>query len=159
MARGSARLKVLPGPAAVDSVPPLACKRPLCGREVEQPSGRSRPREFCSDDCRVRYQRERDLARSALMEARRVAAQYEVDVPTSVRADPARPRTSARRPAEPVPSASYLALSLIAQALESTRTELNDGVLLTADAVVSRLMEAKLAGDRLLRSEPLVRGR
>src|SRR5690349_17337958 len=99
--RGSARLKVLPGPGPADIAPPLACKRPLCGREVEQPSGRSRPREFCTDACRVRYQRERDLARGALLEARRVAAQYEVDVPTSLGPDPARPRTSARSPAEP----------------------------------------------------------
>jgi hypothetical protein len=156
--RGSARLKVLPGPGPADSAPPLACKRPLCGQEVEQPSGRSRPREFCTDACRIRYQRERDLARTALLEARRVAAQYEVDLPTSLRSDPVRPQTSARSPAGPALSASYQALSLIAQVLESIRTDLDDGVLLTVEAVVSRLVEAKLAGDRLLRSEALVRG-
>ena len=158
MTRGSAKLRVLPGPGPADiAPPPLACKRPLCGQEVEQPPGRSRPREFCEDTCRVLYKRERGLARAALLEARRVAAQYEVDVPTGLGADPDRSRTPAHGSASPVLSASYLALSLIAQALESTRLDLNDGVPLTAEAVVSRLMEAKLAGDRLLRSEELAR--
>lgn len=155
MTRGSAKLKVLPGPGRAESAPALACKRPLCGREVEQPSGRSRPREFCSAGCRVLYQRERDLARAALLEARRVAAQYEVDLPTSPRPDPVRPQASAPSPAGPALSASYQALSLIAQVMESIRSDLDDGVRLTVEAVVSRLMEAKLAGDRLLRSEAL----
>lgn len=158
MAGSSAKLKVLPDPGLADSAPPLACKRPLCGRGVQQPSGRSRPREFCSATCRVRYQRERDLAKTALLEARRIAAQYEVDVPTSLKPGPVRPQTSAPSPAVPALSASYQALSLIAQVLESIRTDLDDGVRLTVETVVSRLMEAKLVGDRLLRSEALVRG-
>ena len=158
MTRSRAKLKVLPDPGPANSAPPLACKRPLCGREVEQPSGPSRPREFCSAPCRVRYQRERDLAKAALLEARRVAAQYELDVSTSLKPDPVRPQTSAPSPTGPALSASYQALSLIAQVLESIRTDLDDGVRLTVEAVVSRLMEAKLAGDRLLRSEALIRG-
>jgi hypothetical protein len=144
VARGSARLKVLPGPSPADDAPPLACKRPLCGRAVEQPSGRSRPREFCSDACRVRYQRERDLARAALSDAQRVAAQYGAGAPPGPRTNPSTLESEF--------SASYQALSLIAQALESARNDLDDGVPLTAEVLLSTLTRAKLAGDRLLRS-------
>jgi hypothetical protein len=156
--RSGTRLRVLPGTTSVDSAPPLACKRPLCGREVEQHPGRSRPREFCTDACRVRYQRERDLARAALLDAQRIAAQYDVDVSAGRRPDRAPPPVSADSSVGPMPSESYLALSLIAQALESIRADVDDGMPLTIEAVVSRLTDAKLAGDRLMRSEAAVRG-
>lgn len=152
MTRGSAKLKILPGPSQVDGTLALACKRPLCGRAVQQPSGRSRPREFCSDPCRIRYQRERDLARAALLDAQRVAAQYEVGAKPSPRAKSRLHQTSDPNALDPELSTSFQALSLIAQVLESVRNDLDDGVPLTAETVLSRLIRAKLAGDRLMRS-------
>jgi hypothetical protein len=153
VARGTPRLKVLPSSGLAGHAPPLACKRPLCGRTVEQPLGRSRPREFCTDACRVRYQRERGLARAALVDAQRVAAQYEVAAPASPGTGSGQHRISEPRAPDPELSASYQALSLIAQVLESVRNDLDDGVLLTVETVLSRLTKAKLAGDRLLRFE------
>jgi hypothetical protein len=78
------------------------------------------------------------------MPAQRVAAQYGVGAPLG-------PRTN-QSPLESEFSASYQALALIAQVLESARNDLDDGVPMTAEALLSMLTRAKLAGDRLLRS-------
>jgi len=45
----------------------------------------------------------------------------------------------------------YLALSLIAQALESIRVDLRDGIPLDLEGVLARITTAKEQGDRLLR--------
>ena len=59
---------------------PLArvCKRPSCGNQVPQANGRSRPALFCGDSCRAGYTRERAAARAQLLEAQRLADQYEI---------------------------------------------------------------------------------
>lgn len=129
-----------------------ACKRPRCGNEIDPPAGRSRPREFCSDECRNRYQRERDLARNVLLEARRLALQYEIDETATAEpstygaGSPDRPSSSTGS------SSSHLALSLVAQALESIRVDLQDGVTLDLEGVLARMTRAKEDGDRLLRT-------
>jgi hypothetical protein len=130
-----------------------ACKRPRCGNEIDPPAGRSRPREFCSDTCRHLYQRERDQARNNLLEARRLAAQYEVDDTAAAGGSP-RQRTPAGPPAVPgglpAAAASYLALALVAQALESIRADLRGGTPVGPDEVLARVTRAKEEGDRLL---------
>ena len=129
-----------------------ACKRPQCGNEIDPPAGRSRPREFCGDQCRSLYQRERDQARNVLLEARRLALQYEVDEPT-ITQPPAHGAGSPERPPISTGTApSHLALSLIAQTLESIRVDLRDGVPLDLEEVLARITEAKEEGDRLLRT-------
>lgn len=129
-----------------------ACKRPRCGNEIDPPPGRSRPREFCSDECRNLYQRERDQARNVLLEARRLALQYEID--EMVTAEPSDHGSGVpdRPPDSTVPSSSHLALSLVAQALESIRVDLRDGVALDLEGVLARMTRAKEDGDRLLRA-------
>jgi predicted nucleic acid-binding Zn ribbon protein len=129
-----------------------ACKRPRCGNEIDPPAGRSRPREFCSDECRNLYQRERDQARNVLLEARRLAFQYEID--ETATGEPSTHGTgSPERPSSsPGPSPSHLALSLVAQALESIRVDLQDGVTLDPEGVLARITRAKEDGDRLLRT-------
>lgn len=128
-----------------------ACKRPRCGNEIDPPVGRSRPREFCSDECRTLYQRERDQARNVLLEARRLALQYDID--ETVTAEPSTHGTgSPEGPSSSTgPSPSHLALSLVAQALESIRLDLQDGVTLDLEGVLARMTRAKEDGDRLLR--------
>lgn len=101
-----------------------ACRRPLCGNEIDPPSGRSRPREFCDDACRDLYQRERAQARTTLLEAQRLARQYEID--DDHRPQPVPPRS--RPDPSQTPPASYLALALIAQALESIHIDIQDGL-------------------------------
>lgn len=129
-----------------------ACKRPRCGNEIDPPAGRSRPREFCSDVCRNLYQRERDQARNVLMEARRLALQYEIDE-TAVAGSSAHGTDSPERLVSSTgPSPSHLALSLVAQALESIRVDLQDGVTLDPEGVLARMTRAKEDGDRLLRT-------
>jgi hypothetical protein len=152
MPERSAAVRLLPTRQPGPGTLRRACKRPLCGNEVDQPSGRSRPREFCSDGCRTLYQRERSQAKAMLMEAWRVATQYDIEdaTPTdaplpSVGSHDQLPRTSS-------PSPSHLALSLIAQALEEIRVDLRDGVPLNLAAVLDRLTRAKEEGDRLVRN-------
>ena len=132
-----------------------ACKRPRCGNEIDQPTGRSRPREFCSGNCRNLYQRERDQARNIFLEARRLAVQYEIDDTAVAEASPQQ-RGSAERltdlPGLPVPIASYLALSLVAQALEAIRVDLQDGEPVGLEDALARISRAKEEGDRLLRA-------
>jgi predicted nucleic acid-binding Zn ribbon protein len=129
-----------------------ACKRPRCGNEIDPPVGRSRPREFCSDECRNLYQRERDQARNVLLEARRLALQYEIDETET--AEPSAHGTGLpdRPSSSKGPSSSHLALSLVAQALESIRVDLQDGVTLDLEEVLVRMTRAKEDGDRLLRT-------
>jgi hypothetical protein len=131
------------------------CKRTRCGNEIDLPAGRSRPRQFCSDACRVLYHRERDQARSALLEARRLAAEYEIDetgmtvpVPHALEL----PERPASLPSLASVGPGYLALSLIAQALESIRVDIRDGIPLDFEGVLARITAAKEAGDRLLRT-------
>src|SRR5436305_11156140 len=80
---GPRRLRALPTTQTDRDDVRRVCKRPPCGRVVVAPSGRSRPREFCSDTCRLMYQRERKKVASALIEAQRLAVQYEVDTAES----------------------------------------------------------------------------
>jgi hypothetical protein len=140
-----------PGPATLRR----ACKRPLCGNEVGLPTGRSRPREFCSDDCRNLYQRERDQARNQLLEARRLAQQYELDDVAAAEGSP-QPRGVAEQPANPhsgpVATASYLALALVAQALEGIRVDMLDGEPIGLEEALARITRAKEEGNRLLRT-------
>ena len=56
-----------------------SCKRPSCPRDVPLPVGRSRPPVFCSATCKRLYARERAEARATLLEAQRLASQYELD--------------------------------------------------------------------------------
>jgi hypothetical protein len=148
-----AAVRLLKVPQADPGALRRACKRPLCGNEIDPPVGRSRPREFCSDSCRALYQRERDQARSGLLEARRLAAQYEVD---DTAGDSPRRRKAGERPADrdglSAATASYLALALVAQALESARVDMRDGTLVAADEVLARITRAKEEGDRLLQA-------
>jgi hypothetical protein len=132
-----------------------ACKRPLCGNEVDLPDGRSRPRVFCTPDCRNLYQRERDQARSNLLEARRLALQYEIDDTDPVEVS-SQHRQQVDQPEEsgglPAARASYLALSLVAQALEEIRVDLQDGERVGLEEALARISRAKEEGDRLLRA-------
>ncbi len=48
-------------------------------------------------------------------------------------------------------TASYLALSLIAQVLESIRVDLQDGEPVGLEEALARITSAKEEGDRLLR--------
>ena len=147
-----ATLRLLPTRQPDPAVLRRACKRPRCANEIDPPAGRSRPREFCSDECRHQYQRERDQARNVLLEARRLALQYEIDETTA--AEPSPPGTSSpeQAPISTGPSPSHLALSLVAQALESIRVDLRDGVALDLEGALARLAKAKEEGDRLLRT-------
>jgi len=150
-----APLRLLPTGQDVAGELRRACKRPRCGQEVDPPDGRSRPRVFCSANCRNLYQRERDQARSNLLEARRIALQYEIDdtdlaeVSSQHRGQGDQPETSVGVPAV---TASYLALSLVAQALEEIRVDLQDGESVGLGEVVARISRAKEEGDRLLRA-------
>lgn len=152
MPEESAVLKVLPGRRRSDDNEPigLACKRPLCDREVAQPAGRSRPRKFCSDTCRRLYHRERQKAQVGLYEAQRIADQYGLTI-TPHASGTSKSAVSQRPTAGGLPNSAQLALSLIAQELETIRVDLDDGVLLTALDVYDRLADAKTLGDRLLR--------
>jgi len=125
-----------------------ACRRPFCGNEIDPPSGRSRPREFCGDACRDLYQRERAQARTTLLEAQRLARQYEIDDDHRPQPVPPRSRTD---PCQTAP-ASYLALALIAQALESIHVDIQDGLVLDLEEAMARITRAKQEGDRLLRA-------
>jgi predicted nucleic acid-binding Zn ribbon protein len=145
------RVRLLPTRQSDPGVLRRACKRPRCGNEIWPPAGRSRPREFCSDECRNLYQRERDQARNTLMEARRLALQYEIDE-TTANEPPTQGVVLAKRSSVSTgPSPSHLALSLVAQALESIRIDLRDGVTLDLEGVLDRITRAKEEGDRLLR--------
>jgi hypothetical protein len=101
------------------------------------------------------YHREREQARSALLEARRLAAEYKIDVTAVAEASPHAPKPSEHPPSLPslasVPP-GHLALSLIAQALESIRLDMRDGIPLELEEVLSRITTAKEQGDRLLRT-------
>lgn len=153
MAERQATVRLLPVPEPSVGTVRRACKRPRCGSEIGPPAGRSRPRDFCSDNCRVLYQRERDQARSNLLEARRLAAQYEID-DTAPAGDSPQQRGPAEPPASPggLPPAmaSYLAIALIAQALESIRVDIRDGEPLGIKEALARITQAKEEGDRLL---------
>ena len=110
------------------------------------------PRDFCSDNCRTLYQRERDQARNNLLEARRPAMQYEIDDTAATELSPRQrgPELSATPGSLPSPTASYLALALIAQALESIRVDMQDGEPVGVEEVLARITQAKEEGDRLL---------
>lgn len=157
MAEQRTTLRLLPTGQDVPGDLRRACKRPLCGNEIDPPDGRSRPRVFCSANCQKLYQREREQARSNLLEARRLALQYEID-PTD-NTDPVEGSSLHRgqvdQPEEsgrlPVTVASYLALSLVAQALEEIRVDLQDGESVGIDEALARISRAKEEGDRLLR--------
>jgi hypothetical protein len=155
MAERLADIKLLPVRQPSLGTLRRACKRPRCGNEIEPPAGRSRPREFCSDSCRNLYQRERDQVRNSLLEARRLAAQYEIDdiAPTAASAHQHGPVESPASP-EGVPpaAASYLALALVAQVLESIRVEMQDGQPVSVNETLARLTQAKEQGDRLLKT-------
>jgi predicted nucleic acid-binding Zn ribbon protein len=144
-------LRVLPTRQPDPAVLRRACKRPRCGNEIDRPAGRSRPREFCSDECRNLYQRERDQARNVLFEARRLALQYEIDETAAAESSLHGTGSPERVPNSTGPSPSHLALSLVAQALESIRVDLQDGVPLDLEGVLARMARAKEEGDRLLR--------
>jgi hypothetical protein len=153
VAERQATVRVLPIPQPSLGTLRRACKRPRCGNEIDPPTGRSRPRDFCSDNCRNRYQRERDQARNNLLEARRLAMQYEID-DTAAAEGSAQQRGPAEPPADPgsLPpaAASYLALALIAQALESIRLDMQDGEPVGLEEALVRITQAKQEGDRLL---------
>jgi predicted nucleic acid-binding Zn ribbon protein len=150
-----ATVRLLPARQSDPDALRRACKRPRCGNEIDPPAGRSRPREFCSDSCRNLYQREREQARNNLLEARRLAAQYEID-DTAAAEGPPRQREPAEPPQDPgglpLAAASYLALALVAQALESIRVDMQGGKPAGPDEVLARITQAKEEGDRLLRT-------
>lgn len=154
MAERQTTVRLLPTRQPGPGILRRACKRPRCGNEIDLPTGRSRPREFCSDDCRNLYQRERDQARSNLLEARRLALQYEIDDTAAAEDSPQ--RELAERPANPrdlpAATASYLALALVAQALEAIRVDLQDGEPVGVEEALARITRAKEEGDRLLRA-------
>lgn len=80
MSNERGRLRAVPsvlGDARLPT-PQRACKRPLCGNVVSPPSGRSRPPVFCSANCRRKYSSEKAAARAAFLEAKRLAAQYDI---------------------------------------------------------------------------------
>lgn len=147
MPEGSRVLKMVPMRGRADGTEPigLPCTRPLCDQEVIQPTGRSRPRKFCSDTCRRLYHRDRRKAQVGLYEAQRIAELYGLAI-TPLAADRSKLTTGTR------PSSAQMALALIAQELETIRVDLEDGVLLTALDVYDRLVDAKTQGDRLLRA-------
>lgn len=150
-----ATVTLLPIPQPGTGALRRSCKRPRCGNEIDPPAGRSRPREFCSDACRNRYHRERDQARGTLLEARRLAAEYEID--QTVTKEPAPHALELSEHPASTPSLTsvrpgHLALSLIAQALESIRVDLRDGIPLDLEGVLARITTAKEQGDRLLRT-------
>lgn len=145
-------IRLLPTRQPDSGVLRRACKRPRCGNEIDPPAGRSRPREFCSDVCRNLYQRERDQARNVLMEARRLALQYEIDETAAAESSAHGTDSPERLVSSTGPSPSHLALSLVAQALESIRVDLQDGVTLDPEGVLARMTRAKEDGDRLLRT-------
>jgi len=153
MAERLADIKLLPVRQPSLGTLHRACKRPRCSNEIDPPAGRSRPREFCSNACRTLYQRERDQARAGLLEAHRLAAQYEVDdtAEDAVAACHDGPEQSAVEAGDVPPAgASYLALALVAQVLESIRVEIQDGQPVGIDEAMDRLTRAKEQGDRLL---------
>jgi hypothetical protein len=156
VAERQATVKLLPVPQPSLGTLRRACKRPRCGNEIDPPEGRSRPRDFCSDSCRTLYQRERDQARNNLLEARRLAVQYEIDDSAAAEGSTRQGRPPAELPADPgsLPSAtaSHLALALIAQALESIRVDMQDGEPVGLEEVLARITQAKEEGDRLLRT-------
>jgi hypothetical protein len=98
------------------------------------------------------YQRERDQARNNLLEARRLAMQYEIDDTARTEASPRRrgPEFPANPGSLPSATASYLALALIAQALESIRVDMQYGEPVGVEEVLARISQAKEEGDRLL---------
>ena len=150
-----APLRLLPTGQDVAGELRRACKRPRCGQEVDPPDGRSRPRVFCSANCRNLYQRERDQAKNQLLEARRLAQQYELD-DTAAAEGSLQQRGPAEQPANPrslpAATASYLALALVAQALEGIRVDLQDGEPVGLGEALARITRAKEEGDRLLRT-------
>lgn len=149
-----ATVRLLPIPQPGTGVVRRTCKRPRCCNEIDPPAGRSRPREFCSDACRNLYHRERAQARNTLLEARRLAAEYKIDetVPEPApRGLEVSEHTSSLSSLESV-RPGHLALSLIAQALESIRVDLQDGTPLDLEGVLARITTAKEQGDRLLRT-------
>lgn len=153
MAEGQAAVRLLPiRQPGLDTLR-RACKRPRCGNEIDPPVGRSRPRDFCSDNCRTLYQRERDQARNILHEARRLAVQYEID-DTAAAEGSTQQQGPAELPANPgsLPpaTASHIALALIAQALESIRVDIQDGEPVLLEEALARITHAKEEGDRLL---------
>ncbi len=153
MAERLADIRLLPARQPSLGTLHRACKRPRCSNEIEPPAGRSRPREFCSNACRTLYQRERDQARAHLLEAHRIAAQYEVDDTAGVAAaapEDQPQQTAADAGDMPPATASYLALALVAQTLESIRVEMQDGRPVGTDEAMDRLTRAKEQGDRLL---------
>jgi hypothetical protein len=153
MAERLADIRLLPARQPSLGTLHRACKRPRCSNEIEPPEGRSRPREFCSNACRTLYQRERDQARAHLLEAHRIAAQYEVDdtaADTAAAAHDRPPQASADAGDMPPATASYLALALVAQTLESLKVEIQDGLQVGIDEALDRLTRAKEQGDRLM---------
>ena len=150
-----ATVTLLPIPQPGTGALRRSCKRPRCSNEIDPPAGRSRPREFCNDACRNLYHRERDQARSTLLEARRLAAEYKIDE-TAIKELAPHALEPSEHPASTPSLASvrpgYLALSLIAQALESIRVDLRDGIPLDLEGVLARITTAKEQGDRLLRT-------
>lgn len=167
MQQGTRALRALPTSRTDSEDVPRACKRPLCGRVVAQPSGRSRPRDFCSDTCRLTYRRERNKVASALLEAQRLAVQYGVDTGEYRTRAPGVPRESTANQEYPtraagvlrestasqLPSPAEVALALIAQCLESVRIDLQDGMQLSPEDVLTRLIRVKDQGDRFLRTQ------
>lgn len=89
------------------------------------------------------------------MEARRLAQQYKIDETPTTEPAPHATDLSGSPPSLPslaVVRPGHLALSLIAQALESIRVDLQDGVPLDLEGVLARITAAKEEGDRLLRT-------
>lgn len=86
------------------------------------------------------------------MEARRLALQYEIDETATAEAPAHGTGLPDRASSSKGPSSSHLALSLVAQALESIRVDLQDGVTLDLEEVLVRMTRAKEDGDRLLRT-------
>jgi hypothetical protein len=79
--------------------------------------------------------------------------QYEIDDTAAAQGPPRQrgPELPAN-PAGSLPSAtaSYLALALIAQALESIRVDMQDGEPVGLEEALARITQAKEEGDRLL---------
>jgi len=86
------------------------------------------------------------------MEARRLALQYEIDETAAAESSAHGTDSPERLVSSTGPSPSHLALSLVEQALESIRVDIQDGVTLDPEGVLARMTRAKEDGDRLLRT-------
>ena len=122
-----------------------SCKRPRCPQEVPPPTGRTRPPLFCSDTCRTLYARERAASHAQLLEARRIAAQYEIlDLESPTQANPKMSETDSSAVTEVI-------LGLISNSIDRLSDELEASPRMSVESVLAILQAVKHDIDRGLR--------